>query len=372
MRSVTHRLLAASDGTEHQLISHHFGVEGDGKKIYIQAGLHADEIPGILVALKVAEKLQQLEDQGSLRCEVALISAANPIGLGQFVLGYPIGRFELASGRNFNRGFPLLASQIAEAVEPKLTDDGDANRKTILAAWRNLLLAQRPRQTFDDLQRTLMLLSIDADIILDLHCSREAAVHLYTGDAIWPEVEPLARYLGARASLLAVDSGGQSFDEAHSFTWWELRQRFGERFPIPRGSAAVTVEHRGQRDVSDDLALQDATAIIEYLTYCGAIDAQAAPLPRLSFPATPLAGSEQFYAPAAGILLHCVEPGACVSVGQPMFVIIDAVDGTRRTLHSKTEGVFYMRRDVRYVRQGDPLGRVSGHEIIRSGNLLSA
>ncbi|WP_144156448.1 succinylglutamate desuccinylase/aspartoacylase family protein [Paraburkholderia sp. BCC1885] len=372
MHSVKHRLLASSDGTAHQLISHHFGGEGHGKKIYIQAGLHADEIPGMLVALTVADKLQQLEQQGRLRCEVVLVNSANPIGLSQYVLGYAIGRFELASGRNFNRGFALLAPQIAEAVEGKLGANADANRAIIHEAWRDLLLAQPPRQAFDDLQRTLMLLSLDADIILDLHCSREAAVHLYTGEAIWPEVEPLARYLGARASLLAFDSGAQSFDEAHSLTWWQLRQHFGERFPIPHGSAAVTVEHRGQRDVSDELAQQDATAIIDYLTYCGAIDAPVTPLPPLTCAATPLGGSEQFYAPCAGILLHGVNPGAHVTVGQQMFVIVDTTDGTRTAIHSRTEGFFYMRRDVRYVRQGDPLGRVSGHEVIRSGNLLSA
>ncbi|MFL9959421.1 M14 family metallopeptidase [Paraburkholderia nemoris] len=372
MHSAKHRLLAASDGTAHQLISHHFGSEGHGKKIYIQAGLHADEIPGMLVALTVMEKLQHLEQQGRLRCEVVLVSAANPIGLNQYVLGYGIGRFDVASGRNFNRGFPLLAPQIAAAVEGKLGADADANRAAIRAVWRELLLAQQPRQAFDDLQRTLMLLSLDADIILDLHCSREATLHLYTGEAIWPDAEPLARYLGARASLLAVDSGGKSFDEAHSFTWWQLQQRLGEQFPIPRGSTAITVEHRGQRDVTDELAQQDATAIVDYLTYCGAIDAPAAPLPPLTWPATPLAGSEQFYAPSAGILLHCVEAGADVRVGQQIFVIVDTVDGTRTSIHSRTAGIFYMRRDARYVRQGDPLGRVSGHEVIRSGNLLSA
>ena len=46
MHSAKHRLLAASDGTAHQLVSHHFGDQTYGKKIYIQAGLHADEIPG--------------------------------------------------------------------------------------------------------------------------------------------------------------------------------------------------------------------------------------------------------------------------------------------------------------------------------------
>lgn len=372
MHSAKHRLLAASDGTAHQLVSHHFGDQAYGKKIYIQAGLHADEIPGMLVALTLQAKLQQLEKEGRLRGEVVLVSTANPIGLGQFVLGYPIGRFDLASGRNFNRGFPLLAGKIAEAVEGELGGDAKKNVATIRRVWRELLLAQQPRQTFDDLQRTLMLLSLDADIILDLHCSREAALHLYTGESLWQQAEPLARYLGATASLLAVDSGGQSFDEAHSFTWWQLQQRFNERFPIALGSTAITVEHRGQRDVNDELAEKDAAAIIDYLTWYGAIEAQVKPLPPLACPATPLAGSEQFYAPVTGILLHCVEPGARVSVGQQMFVIVDTTDCTRTAICSRTAGIFYMRRDVRYARQGDPLGRVSGEEVIRSGYLLSA
>ena len=372
MHSAKHRLLPAADGTAHQLVSHHFGAQTYGKKIYIQAGLHADEIPGMLVALTLEARLQQLEKEGRLRCEVVLVSTANPIGLSQSVLGYPIGRFDLASGRNFNRGFPQLAGKIADAVEGQLGGDAQQNVATIRRVWRDLLLAQQPRQTFDDLQRALMLLSVDADIILDLHCSREAALHLYTGEALWQQAEPLARYLGATASLLAVDSGGQSFDEAHSLTWWQLHKRFNERFPIAHGSTAITVEHRGQRDVSDELAQQDAAAIIDYLTWYGAIEAQVKPLPPLACAATPLAGSEQFYAPVTGILLHCVEPGARVSVGQQMFVIVDTTDGTRTAICSRTAGIFYMRRDVRYVRQGDPLGRVSGDEAIRSGYLLSA
>ncbi|EGH75013.1 succinylglutamate desuccinylase/aspartoacylase family protein, partial [Pseudomonas syringae pv. aceris str. M302273] len=58
----------------------------------------------------------------------------------------------------------------------------------------------------------------------------------------WPKVEPLSRYLGAQASLLATDSGGQSFDECFTLVWWQLQQRFGERFPIPMGSFSVTLE----------------------------------------------------------------------------------------------------------------------------------
>ena len=372
MPSVSQPLLVGSDGTAHQLVINRFGAAGSGKKIYIQGGLHADEIPGILVALTLKQKLEALEQQGRVRSEIVLLSACNPLGLDQYVLGYPIGRFDLASGRNFNRGFPWLASKIEAQVEGRLGADGARNVEIIRAAWRELLNAQQPRQTFDDLQHKLMLMSFDSDYILDLHCSREAAMHVYTGEGMWREVEPLARYLGARAALLGTDSGGASFDEAHSYPWWHLQQKFGKQFPIPNGGVAVTVEHRGQRDVNDKDAELDAGAIVNFLTYIGAIEGQAPPLPPSQCQATPLAGSEQFYAPTAGILLYHAEPGEQISVGQTLFEIVHSTDGTRTTVRSGTAGVLYMRRDHRQVRQGDPIGRVSGAQVVRSGQLLSA
>jgi predicted deacylase len=367
-----HRLLPGADGTAYQLCVDRFGPADSGKKVYVQAGLHADEVPALLVAIWLKTRLAELEAAGRLRAECVVLSVANPIGLGQFVLGYPIGRFELASGRNFNRDFPMLAARIGDAVEDRLTGDPVHNRAEVRKGWRKLLDEATPRQTFDDLQRTLMQLSVDADIVLDLHCSREAAIHLYTGEAIWNEAEPLARYLGAQASLLAFDAGGKSFDEAHSLTWWQLQERFRGRFPIPNGCVSMTIEHRGQRDVSDAFARQDADAIVAYLAYAGMIDEPVEPPPPLPYPATPLAGSEQFYAPVPGVLLHRVDEGARVQAGDEMFVIVDPVEGTRTAVHSSTSGVFYMRRDVRYVRAGDPLGRVTGEQTLRAGYLLSA
>ena len=37
-------------GTQRTLTSFHFGTAGTGEKAYIQASLHADELPGMLVA----------------------------------------------------------------------------------------------------------------------------------------------------------------------------------------------------------------------------------------------------------------------------------------------------------------------------------
>ena len=370
MHSQIHSLKSPSPGVAFQLVSHHFGDAGSGRKVYIQAGLHADEVPAMLVATTLCEHLARIEAEGQLRAEVVVVSAANPVGLAQGVMGNFVGRFELSSGKNFNRDFPMLFKDVAAAVADQLGADAQANVRAIRAAWRQALLSRAPASLFASLQQALMLLAHDADYVLDLHCSREAGMHLYTGDAIWREVEPLARYLGATASLLALDSGACSFDEAHSFTWYQLQQAYGERYPIPSGSIAVTVEHRGQRDVSHELARQDAQALLNYLIHVGAVQGDAPALPPLAQPATPLAGSEQLVAPVAGMLVYRAAVGQAVTKGQPLFDIVDPVAGERITISAGSTGVFYMGRDTRFVKPGDQIGRISGEHAFRTGNLL--
>ena len=97
-------------GGQRQLSHFHFGAPGTGEKVYLQAGLHADEIPGMLVLHYLKRLLSQAERRGELRGEIILVPVANPPGLAQVLLSGGVGRFDLASGRNFNRDFPDLAA----------------------------------------------------------------------------------------------------------------------------------------------------------------------------------------------------------------------------------------------------------------------
>ncbi len=138
----------------------------------------------------------------------------------------------------------------------------------------------KPETELESQRLALQKLSYDADVVLDLHCDWEAAMHLYTNPDLWPEVEPLARYLEAKASLLALNSVGNPFDEIHSFCWSDLRGRYGERFPIPNGSISVTIELRGQRDVSYEFAEHDAQAHHRVSDASRRDRRHAAPMPR--------------------------------------------------------------------------------------------
>ncbi|MGF6551276.1 succinylglutamate desuccinylase/aspartoacylase family protein [Paraburkholderia youngii] len=364
-------LLSPAIGTHRELVSFHFGPANSGQKIYIQASLHADETPSMLTTVLLKRRLLDLEQAGALNAEIVLVPVSNPVGLSQYVLGQFVGRFDLGSGKNFNRHFVQFTKLVEDAKEA-LGADANANRRIVRALLTAELARQKPLTEFESLQLALLKLSCDADVVIDLHCSLEAAMHVYTSEAAWAEFEPLSRYLGAEASLLATDSGGGAFDETHSLLWWMLQQQLPASKPVPTGSVAVTVECRGQRDVSYEVAQQDADALVDYLVWRGAIRGEAKPLPPLLSPATPLAGSEQFYAPVSGILVHRAKIGDTIRVGQPLFDIVDPLTDETTAIASQTEGVLYMRRAIRFVTAGAPLGRVSGTRPIRTGVLLGA
>lgn len=371
MQTQTHPLIAPTLGTARNLTSFHYGP-GGGQKIYIQSSLHADELPGMLVATLLRRHFAALETAGKLRDEIVVVPVPNPIGLSQHVFGDHLGRFELNTMQNFNRNFHDLAALVMPRIEGRLTADAAQNLAAVRAATGEALAEQKPRTELESQRLALQRLSYDADVVLDLHCDNDAVMHLYTNPDLWADVEPLARYLGSQASLLALNSVGNPFDEVHSFCWSALRERFGSRFPIPNGAISVTVELRSERDVSWELAEHDAQAIVDYLTQRGTIDGTPSPLPPLAHPATPLAGVEPLVAPVSGILVFRTPVGIVVEPGQEIADIVDPLTDRVITLKASVRGVLYARQVVRFATAGMEVARVAGTTPFRTGSLLSA
>ncbi|CRM59103.1 succinylglutamate desuccinylase/aspartoacylase family protein [Pseudomonas fluorescens] len=371
MRHQRHDLIAPVPGTARQIHSFHFGPEQAKSKVYIQSSLHADELPGMLVAWHLKARLAQLAANGRVRSEIVLVPVANPVGLEQVLMDIPLGRYELESGQNFNRLFVDLSDAVGDQVEDLLGNDPQHNARLIRTALSGALAAQTASTQLQSQRLVLQRLACDADVVLDLHCDFEAVAHLYTTPEAWPQVEPLARYLGSEANLLATDSGGQSFDECFTLVWWQLQQRFAKRFPIPLGSFSVTVELRGQGDVNHGLAALDCQAIIDYLTHCGAIEGDAPPLPALPYPATPLAGVEPVTTSVGGLLVFHALPGEYLEAGQLIAEIIDPITDRVTPVHCRNAGLLYARSLRRMATAGMVISHVAGAEAYRSGYLLS-
>lgn len=371
MRHLTHDLLAPVPGTARQIHSFHYGPQDGACKIYIQASLHADELPGMLVAWYLKQRLAELENAGRLLGEIVVVPVANPIGLEQVLMDIPLGRYEMESGQNFNRLFVDLSLQVGDDIEDRLNDDPAHNIALVRQSLRAALEAQVAGTQLQSQRLTLQRLACDADMVLDLHCDFESVEHLYTTPEAWKKVEPLSRYLGAQASLLATDSGGQSFDECFTLVWWQLQERFGHHFNLPMGSFSVTLELRGQGDVNHSLASRDCQALINYLIHFGAISGDISIPPQLLYPATPLAAVEPVATPVGGLLVFCTQPGEYVEAGQLIAEVIDPIGDGVTPIHTLNAGLLYARSLRRMATAGMVIAHVAGTEAYRSGYLLS-
>jgi len=366
-----HPLSGSPLGTQREIVSVHYGPPDTGRKVHVQASLHADELPGMLVAHHLRQRLLALESAGRLRGEVVVVPVANPIGLGQTVLLANEGRFELGSGENFNRHYPALFDKALPLLEGALGNDAAANAQVIRAVLQALVKALPEDTELASQRKTLLGLAVDAEVVLDLHCDAESLLHLYTGTALWPQAEPLARYTGARASLLASESGDNPFDEACSQTWWQLEAHFRGRYPITMGCLSVTLELRGCADVSHPMAAADADALIAFLTHRGLVDGPVPPMPPLLDPATPLDGTDVLKAPVSGVVVYRRELGDMIRAGDVVFDVVEPISGAVHPVASRTDGLFFARESQRYTRAGRSLAKVAGAVPVRSGKLSS-
>ena len=225
------------------------------------------------------------------------------------------------------------------------------------------------------MRKTLMALAADADICLDLHCDLESIMHVYLGTPLWPDAQDLAAQLGSKAILLAKISGGNPFDEAVGGVWWSLAGKFPDH-PIPPACLSATVELRGERDITHDLARQDAENLHRFLMRRGLLRGDAGPVPELLAEATPLEGVDPIKAPVAGVVVYLKRPGDRIQAGDAVAHIVDPWSEATEpcVVRSAVAGVLYSHGLHRFTRPGQTLCRVAGAEPLPDrigGPLLS-
>ena len=371
----THPIADEPGIAAYQLTSCHYGSArsgtGSGRKAYIQASLHADEVPAMLVAHVLRRELERLDAEGRIHGEVILVPAANPIGLSQLVQGTPFGRFDLGTGINFNRDFLHVAGELKATLAGRLGSDAARNVATIRAEAHAAVARWDVSGATAVLKKTLLSMAIDADVVLDLHCDNEALLHMYAGTAMAARTEPLAALLGARALLLSGASGGEPFDEACSRVWWDLADHFGPAIPIPPACAAITVELRGEMDVRYDYAERDAQALLQYLAHEDVLELPPAAPPDALCAATPLEGVEPLYAPQSGVLVFLKALGDQVLAGEAVADIVNPVSGVTTTLRAQRGGLLFASTAHRHLLRGMQVCKLAGATPFRSGSLLS-
>jgi len=371
-------LASPSPGTRRFLKVHRYGEAGARPKAYLHAALHADEWPGLLTLNHLIGLLDAADAEDRIAGEIVLLPYANPVGMAQRLNGNLPGRFELDGGGNFNRDWPDLTETVANRLEGEFNADGTENRDRIRDALK-AAVGNLPRGTeLETLRATLLSLSIDADLVLDVHCDSISALHLYANQVHADIVMELARDIASPVVLLEDEPGGDPFDSANAAPWIRLRRRLGDDHPIPDGCFATTVELRGRNDVNDGLAAKDAKGLFNFLQRRGVVGGSPEPLPEALCEPTPLDGVDVLTAPAAGIVAWKSPIGERVEAGDLMAELVDieADDPAkaRTPITAGTSGYFFARKADTLVRPGDWIGKIAGSETLedrKSGNLMS-
>ena len=363
-------LPSMTPGTGRGIVFHRFGRAGARPKAYLQAAIHANELPGTMALHHLMPMLVGADKADRIRGEIVVVPTINPIGLSQLAGSNHLGRYEFLGRENFNRNWLDLSGAVAERVGTRLGRDAAANVALIRKAALASLAAMEPVTELQTLRVEAMKLSVDADIVLDLHCDLQAVLHLFISRQDWPgPARALAADIGAAATLY-----NEPYPETLTFSgvngalWARLAQRFPAAH-IPQACLSATIEYRSQHDVNHALGASDARNLFRFLTRRGIISGRAGPLPRLKAAATPIGGMDVGYCPKPGMLVYHVAAGARVRKGQAICEVIDPGDArgpkARTQIASRTDGILFSRKpDGRLAWPGAVLYRIAGAKLL--------
>lgn len=324
-----------NNGDAVQVSAWRFVGDGHGPTVHLQAGVHADEIAGMLVLHVLMQRLHVAHAQGRLKGSVTVVPQANPLGIGQFSQGRILGRYHHATGQNFNRGFDRSAAM------------------------------ERPSTNVQQWQKKLVQLAAQSDLMLDLHTDDAALPYLYVHRSFWPRGRELAAAMKMDVAIIWDDGDDGSFEETIIAPW--LRDGTTDQH------MAATLELRGQGDVSDRFAEQDAEGLYAWLCASGVIDdaVSAADWP---VEAVEMGHMETILAPQPGVLIFEKELGDVVEEGQRFARIL------RRPGDPDSEVVLFAEQTGRlvtccrdrFISQGMGVAKFTGTRPSRnwSGGLL--
>jgi hypothetical protein len=342
-------LPSMTPGTARSIAWLRFGHAGARPKVYIQAAIHANELPGAMALHHLMPMLTKADRAGRIKGEVIVVPTVNPIGQSQLVGNDHPGRYDLLSRDNFNRNWPDLSGPVAERVGPRLGRDAATNVDLIRKAALAALKAMNPMNELQTMRVEMLTLSIDADIVLDLHCDMEAALHLFTAA---PDIKGVAQELAAELGVQAT-LYNEPFAEALTFSgvngamWPRLAARFPDA-AIPQACFSSTVELRSQHEVNHELGASDAGNLYRYLVRRGIVAGRVGPLPRLKSAPTPISGMDVGYCPVRGFIVYRRVAGAKLKRGDVVCEIIDPADPrgpkARTPMLSRTDGVLFSRK----------------------------
>jgi uncharacterized protein len=308
-------------GQNLKLISWHFISPHPGKKVYIQANIHGSEVQGAGVIYQLAHWLKENEFAG----EFVLVPHANPFA-GTLKSGeYTNGRVDPATGENWNRGFVNLLEEGLVFKHKPLTlkefvfEHKNLPLEKLIVFYKQALketlssYTQRFKRTSlaanNKLAIELQKLSLEADIVLDLHTAPKATRFLYAPEYAFEA----ALNFDIPHLLLIPNKFDGALDEASFCPWWELQK---ELLKVGRTEnvavEAFTLELGNQEELNLEEAEKDLNGILSYLSSYELVDLKTVTETPKSYYYCQLEDYKTIHAPNGGLVDFQVKPGDVV------------------------------------------------------------
>lgn len=356
-------------GRSTELNYYRVGPTKADRKVYLQAAIHADEQPGILVLHHLLQLLRDADKAGDLNAQFVVFPMVNPLGMADIEFGQHQGRYNRGTGVNHNRGWPSLYPAVGQELIEKLGEDGDENIAMVRAALRAWVDDMPQLTALQQWRQTLFAEACDADYVFDIHCDDDSLIHIFSVPQLQDSMQQLADRTGAAATLMAENSGGGFFNEVWPGIWLRLARECPDK-PIPLPVVSCTIEYRGKFDTFDDLNRGDAENLYGYFQAQELISGKALGNKTQAPAATDLRATEYLRAPQAGLLVYCVELGDRVARGDRVADLL-RLDGEgafieRIPIMAGTTGLVLSRVVKKYVWRDANISKIVGTEILDS------
>jgi len=297
----------------------------DGPTVYIQSSIHGAEVQGNVVIFHL---LQALKGQ-CIMGEIILVPNCNPVGTNIKAGEYTLGRFDPVNGTNWNRGYYYDSDQVltfAKKVEKHDTVDDIKRqfRAHLSTAIDNKLAQPWGLGLAQQLNLSLQQLSVNADIVLDLHNGPVSTRHAYI-----PEyAKAAALQFSIPHCIFIPNKFAGALDEASFCPWWTLQDTLKAKFnrEYDFGVQAFTLEMGSQEVISFSEGEKDAKSILGYLSCKGVLmskDYAPADMRRIG---VMLEDYKTLYTDFGGMVEYCVSPGQHVKKGETLARVLNIDD----------------------------------------------
>jgi predicted deacylase len=358
----TIKLPTASVGNQAHIHLHRFGPSG-GKKVYIQAGLHADEYPGMLVAQHLLRHLEQLDQQSAIKAEILLVPFANPVGLRQRSFGHVIGRCDWHTGQNFNRNMAINPDQVITTLSDSFGDDSIVNDRIMREGLKHLVSQRTDDFEINSLHKALLSYSIDAHYVLDLHCDDVALPHVFYGTHQQDAGKALAHAMGFEICLEEDVTGTVAFDGTHTQPWVTIENHL-DRNVFSQPCFAATLELRGKNDVSPELAEKDCLGILDFLAHENLIHRIPTPQKPVQLRQLGVDQVRMVKASISGIVTYRSKLGDTLKAGEPFadIVLLDSPIAKSIPILSPCDGYLFSATGHYFTTKGDTIAMLATNE----------